>query len=265
MKSLYGLILSLLLAHSQCAAQVFATIDSLSGTATITAADGTTAAAASGQKISRGQTVVTAADSELHAVTEDGGFIALRPNTTFLVSQYRMERDGTAGVEMSLLKGALRSITGWIGKVNPGGYRVVTPTATVGIRGTDHETTVVEADGGRDRAGTFDHVLEGATTLRSAAGEQHLEAGQHGFAPRDGNLPPRLLDAAPDFLSNRQLRIEERIRERKEFVARRVQQLTEERPARAAAIAERIGNASDDRREAVKKQIQRKLQQRKVN
>ena len=265
MKSLVSLMFCLLLAHAPGNAQVFATIDALSGTATITSADGTTAAAASGQKISRGQTVVTAADSELHAVTEDGGFIALRPKTSFLVTRYRMERDGSAGVEMSLLKGALRSITGWIGKINPGGYRVVTPTATVGIRGTDHETTVVEADGNRDRAGTFDHVLEGATTLRSAAGEQHLEAGQHGFAPRDGNLPPRLLDAAPDFLSNRQLRMEERIRERKEFVARRVQQLAEERPARAAAIAERIGNASDDRREAVKKQIQRKLQQRKVN
>ena len=265
MKSLVSLIFGLLLAHGHCNAQVFATIDALSGSATITSTDGSSAAAAIGQKISRGQTVVTAAESELHAVTEDGGFIALRPNTIFLVAQYRMERDGSAGVEMSLLKGALRSITGWIGKVNPGGYRVVTPTATVGIRGTDHETTVVEADGGRDRAGTFDHVLEGATTIRSAAGEQHLEAGQHGFAPRDGNLVPRLLDTSPDFFSNRQLRIEERIRERKEFVARRVQQLSEERPARAAAIADRIENANDDRREAVKKQIQRKLQQRKVN
>lgn len=265
MKSLYWLLLSLLLAHGQCSAQVFATIDALSGAATITSANGTTAAAASGQKISRGQTVVTAADSELHALTEDGGFIALRPNSTFLVTQYRMERNGTAAVEMSLLKGALRSITGWIGKVNPAGYRVVTPTATVGIRGTDHETTVVEADSNRDRAGTFDHVFEGATTLRSSAGEQHLEAGQHGFAPRDGNLPPRLLEAAPEFFNNRLLRIEERIRERKEFVARRVQQLSEERPARAAAVADRIDNASDDRREAVKKQIQRKLQQRKVN
>ena len=265
MKSLYSLILGLLLVHGDCAAQVFATIDALSGSATITLADGSSAAAATGQKISRGQTVVTAANSELHAVTEDGGYIALRPNTTFLVSQFRMERDGTAAVEMSLLKGALRSITGWIGKVNPGGYRVVTPTATVGIRGTDHETTVVEADGGRDRAGTFDHVLEGATILRSAAGEQHLESGQHGFVPRDGNLAPRLLEAAPEFFSNRQLRIEERIRERKEFVARRVQQLGEERPGRAAAIADRIENASDDRREAVKKQIQRRLQQRKVN
>ena len=101
MKSLVSLMFGLLLAHAHCNAQVFATIDALSGTATITSADGTTAAAATGQKISRGQTVVTAADSELHAVTEDGGFIALRPNTIFLVSRYRMERDATAGVEMS--------------------------------------------------------------------------------------------------------------------------------------------------------------------
>ena len=78
MKSLVSLIFGLLLAHGQCAAQVFATIDALSGSATVTSADGSSTAAVSGQKISRGQTVVTAADSELHAVTEDGGFIALQ-------------------------------------------------------------------------------------------------------------------------------------------------------------------------------------------
>ena len=61
MKSLVSLMFCLLLAHAPCNAQVFATIDALSGTATITSADGTTAAAATGQKISRGQTVVTAA------------------------------------------------------------------------------------------------------------------------------------------------------------------------------------------------------------
>ena len=40
---------------------------------------------------------------------------------------------------LSLLKGAMRAITGYIGRSNRDGYRIETPTATIGIRGTDHE------------------------------------------------------------------------------------------------------------------------------
>ena len=54
MKSLVSLLFGLLLAHGHCTAQVFATIDALSGSATITSADGSVAAAATAQKISRG-------------------------------------------------------------------------------------------------------------------------------------------------------------------------------------------------------------------
>jgi hypothetical protein len=41
--------------------------------------------------------------------------------------QYQATQDGKSVIDMSLMqRRALRSITGWIGKLNPSGYRVNT-------------------------------------------------------------------------------------------------------------------------------------------
>jgi hypothetical protein len=36
--------------------------------------------------------------------------------------QFQATQDHKAMIDMSLVRGALRSITGWIGKINPSGY-----------------------------------------------------------------------------------------------------------------------------------------------
>ncbi|MBK7281880.1 hypothetical protein [Candidatus Aalborgicola defluviihabitans] len=69
-----------------------------------------------------GQTVQTEQTGELNVVTEDGGLLAVRPNTRFKVLQFQATQDHKAMIDMSLVRGALRSITGWIGKINPSGY-----------------------------------------------------------------------------------------------------------------------------------------------
>jgi hypothetical protein len=166
---------------------------------------------------------------------------------------------------MSLVRGALRSITGWIGKLNPSGYRVTTATATVGIRGTDHEVTVVEAGIGRDHPGTYDSVLEGATVVRSAQGELHLEAGQHGFAARDGQGKPHLLAERPEFMGQRALRLEERIVERKEKLGQRVRQVIDANPDVPKAVREKLDNMTDDQREIARKKLLRRAQRRNAD
>jgi len=265
MRKLAALLLGLALFHAPCRAQLFATIDALSGNVTVTDADGSSAPATLGQKIYKGQSIVTQADAEAHAVTEDGGMIAVRPNTSLQVLQYRADAGSDGLLDLSLVRGALRSITGWIGKRNPAGYRVVTPTATVGIRGTDHETTVIERDTGRDRAGTFDSVFEGATLLRTERGEIHINSGQHGFASSDSAQTPQLLDQPPEFAANRALKLEERIKERKEVLIQRVQQWIEEHPRRAGEVMDRFENATDEQRDAARRALRRKLQQRRAN
>lgn len=251
-------------------AQVFGTVDAVNGPVEIVSTDGTTATPVPGQKLLVGQTVQTHKDGELHAVTKDGGMLALRPNTTFKMLQYQATQDDKSVIDMSLVRGALRSITGWIGKLNPGGYRVTTATATIGIRGTDHEVTVMDADSGHDHAGTYNSVLEGATTVRSAQGELHVQAGQHGFAAKDAQALPVLLANRPEFLGQRLLRLEERIQERKENLRQRIRETVEERfkerfedrPEMARAVREKWDNLNDEQRETVRKRLLRRAQKR---
>ena len=68
----------------------------------------------------------------------DGSYVSLQPNTDFAISEYKFEgkNDGSERGFFGLVKGAMRTVTGAVGRVNRNAYRITTPTATVGIRGT---------------------------------------------------------------------------------------------------------------------------------
>ncbi len=68
----------------------------------------------------------------------DNSEITLRPNTQFRIENFsfdeaRPENDSSV---FGLIKGGLRSITGLLGKRNKEKYKLNTPAATIGIRGT---------------------------------------------------------------------------------------------------------------------------------
>jgi hypothetical protein len=68
----------------------------------------------------------------------DETLFALGPNSTMVIDRYSYDpitREGK--VETSILKGTLRYVTGLIGKANPQAIKVMTLTATVGLRGTE--------------------------------------------------------------------------------------------------------------------------------
>lgn len=210
------------------AAELFATVESLSGSAFVSAPSGQRSDIAVGQQIYEKQTISTAADSEVHLETVDGGIVAIRRDTVFRVDEYQADGSSEDRIFMSLLKGAIRSITGWIGKHNAPAYRITTPTATIGIRGTDHETTVIEeADG--DEPGTYDMVNEGITVLKTPYGESEVTAEKFAFAPRYRAVAPFFLVQKPAFWAKRKLKIEERIEKRKASLRSRIEQIREER------------------------------------
>ena len=205
------------------------------GTASMSDTSGVDGRVYVGQQIFSGQTLNTLEDGEVHVVTVDGGFIALRPNTVFRVDEYRAKGDSSDKIFMSLFKGALRSITGWIGKHNTSAYRITTPNATLGIRGTDHETTVIEkADG--DEPGTYDTVNEGETVLKTAHGEVEVRPGKFAFAPKNGAVAPHFLEKHPNFLAKRKLKIEERVQQRKDFFRSRMEKMRNARIGRVKEI-----------------------------
>ncbi len=153
------------------------------------------------------------ASSEAEAVlqTLDAGVVAVRPNTEFVAERFAAEDKPSDGFSLRLLTGSLRVISGWIGQTNKSGHTVVTPSATIGIRGTDHEPYVPSPEIARQTSnpeGTYDKVNRGGTTLAVGDNKVDINPGQVGFArnpPKTKEralltiLLPVLLEKVPSF------------------------------------------------------------------
>ncbi|OQA33270.1 MAG: FecR protein [Betaproteobacteria bacterium ADurb.Bin341] len=149
--------------------------------------------------VNEGDTLLTGPDGEVLLAMEDGGQLALHANSQMRIDQYQAEGSKTDTSILNLLQGAMRSVTGWIGKYNPRRYEVRTPTATIGVRGTDHETRVIPEGSSEGPAGTYDKVNIGATEMRTAQGSTRILPNRAGFVPAHGRVKPKLLDRIPGF------------------------------------------------------------------
>jgi hypothetical protein len=150
--------------------------------------------------------------------TDDAGMLAVRPSTEFVAERFAAEDKPTDSFTVRLVTGSLRVISGWISRTNRSGNSIVTPSATIGIRGTDHEPYVLSAElaaATANNEGTYDKVNRGGTTLQVGDNKLDIDAGRVGFvrapAPVKENksgfreralltiLMPVLLDKVPDF------------------------------------------------------------------
>ena len=260
-----GIVAALLVPCSAMVqAQVLGTVDRIVGSASILAIDGASLAITAGQSVHVGNTIHTGPASEVHILTQDGGYLALRPSTHVVLQRYHAQTESTAGMELKLLQGALRSITGWVGKLYPSGYKVITPTATVGIRGTDHEVSVLDQTDGDDLPGTYNSVLEGATWLRNREGViLELEAGHNGFVALQEGAAPRLLARRPAFLLRRLLQLEDRIEERREAMRERIEEFAREHPERVQMLRERWEKLSPQQKDKARDALRTKVQRRR--
>jgi len=187
---------------------VFAVVFRLDGALTASGPDGNRALRP-GDPVAVGERVVASAHGEGVLKTRDGGYIAIRPGAEFVAERFAADGNPSDNSQLNLFKGALRIISGWIGKVNRQGSRVSTSTATIGIRGTDHEPYVLlddDAQVTQFKPGTYDKVNQGGTTLQAAGQSIDIDPGKVGFARSPGKsralmtlLFPVLLDKVPAF------------------------------------------------------------------
>lgn len=100
-----------------------------------------------GSKLQEGDVITTASRSFAIIRLADDSRITLRPNTVFALEKVEPapEAEGASAL-LRLFKGGLRAITGLIAKRNRNAYRLATPTATIGIRGTDFEARLCDTD-----------------------------------------------------------------------------------------------------------------------
>ncbi|MEM7281894.1 MAG: FecR domain-containing protein [Pseudomonadota bacterium] len=169
------------------------------GTAYRVTQDGQRIKLAKGMSVETGDTVSTSVNGRVQLKMRDGGLLALKPNTDFEIEAFaytpQTGAPATQPAEESksffvLLKGGFRSITGAVGRTDKSAYRVRTPVATIGIRGTDYSAQFCAADcDGNLPDGLSLSVLQGGVTLSNAAGALDIDAGGSGFV-KDALTPP---------------------------------------------------------------------------
>ncbi len=123
----------------------------------------------------------------------DGGRISLSPKSEFKIEEYRFngKQDGTERGFFSFLKGGLRALTGLVGKRNRSNYRVRTPVATIGIRGTWFTARFV--DGRLLVSVGYDPNDATSVVVSNSAGELVVPRGGNAQVT-DENTPPEPTD-----------------------------------------------------------------------
>ena len=199
----FSIILVFLLSAGGAYAAV-GTVQFTAGDVTIRDAAGKLREAKKGDPLNEGDTILTGNQASAQLKMSDGGILAVRPQTELRLDRYKFssKEDGTENALMSLLKGGFRTITGIIGRTNKDNYKVSTPTATIGIRGTDHEPFFIPpvAAGAPQPAtppGTYNKVNVGVAFIATPLGTINIAQNQVGFAAP--NQPPQLLPVMPEF------------------------------------------------------------------
>jgi hypothetical protein len=151
--------------------------------------DGTVRELARGTPIHNGDLIDTR-DGRAQLRFTDGALVSLQPRSQFRVDDYRFHgrADGTEKGFFSLLQGGLRTVTGIVGRFNQDAYQITTPTATIGIRGTEYLASL-----GRSLTVS---VGEGRVAVINRTGEFIAEAGQTVHV-RDQDSLPELTSEKP--------------------------------------------------------------------
>ena len=160
-----------------------------------------------GDWLQPGQMVVTGSHGRAQIRFRDGALISLQPESRFRIDQYAYGETKQRGF-YSLLEGTLRAISGAIGKKNPDDFRLDTPTATIGIRGTEFLVQEIHCapsckPGQQD--GLNVAVSHGRVFVFNGAGAIDLAAAPPGWPrpPRVRNPPPAVQSSAHRPRSNR--------------------------------------------------------------
>jgi hypothetical protein len=91
-----------------------------------------------GAAVQPSDVIVTGADGLAGITFTDNSLVSLGPNSVFSIDKYRFDSTTHAGeFESSLTKGRLAAISGKMTKQSPEAMKVRTPSAIMGVRGTE--------------------------------------------------------------------------------------------------------------------------------
>ena len=198
-KKLIAIIYACLAASLMLMSQASYAVDAghaqfVNGSVRISSADGQKSILKKGGVVREGDTLTTASAASAQIKMLDGGLIAVRSDTKLKFDTFKFNgtQDGSERSFFSLFTGGFRAVTGLIGKLHKSSFRITTAAATIGIRGTDHETFVVTAGSPMAAVapiGTYNKVNWGETTMTTAKGTISVLPNQMGYVSAADQMP----------------------------------------------------------------------------
>jgi hypothetical protein len=152
-------------AHAENDAAVVGRVSLAVGDIQRVSADGQRAPLKLGDTLRERDRISTGRDALAMIVFIDQGRLALRPDTEVWIKSYRVDPSGAdTQLDLELLRGTVRQISGRAAQLQPERYRLNTPIAAIGVRGTDFLARLV---GGQ----VATYVHEGAIVIQPPAAE----------------------------------------------------------------------------------------------
>lgn len=106
------------------------------GNVQITHANHTSQKATLTSLLENGDVITVGSNSRTQIRFDDATVITLGRNTVFAIDTYFFDTTKASKAEFNLVEGSFKFLTGNIGKVAPERFKLITKTATIGIRGT---------------------------------------------------------------------------------------------------------------------------------
>ncbi len=161
----------LFLASSQLLAQQGYVQEVLKGDVKAAVGTGKPVTVVKGQSLANDTTITTGPNSMAVLRFVDGTAIVLNENSSFLIQKYEYNEKSpsTMTALFSMVRGGLRVITGKMATRNREGFKLATPQATIGIRGTDFMAVMYNP--------LAVSVIQGITTVANSAGLVAVQAG----------------------------------------------------------------------------------------
>jgi hypothetical protein len=166
-----------------------------------------------GGLVYEGDVLITGKKTHAVVAFRDEGRITLQENTEFHVEKYKYDKAAAQeNAALRLIKGSVRVVTGWVGRVNHDNYKFKVANATIGIRGTGFDAWChgpcasgaanpgATANAPLDGAGVF--VWAGEVALVTPGGFSIVAIQQAAIIARDTGKPVRITVIPPAITDN---------------------------------------------------------------
>jgi hypothetical protein len=134
--SLFMLLIAISFTTNAAAEEFVGFVKSVEGQASVVRSGESTDAKA-GMEIKMGDVLKTGADGSVGLIFSDDTIVSMGPRTELAVEAYLFEPlEGKLAFIARILRGTVSYLSGQIAKLSPESVKLVTPAATIGVRGT---------------------------------------------------------------------------------------------------------------------------------